>query len=336
MTGEAADLRVIFLGTPEFALPSLHALAGATTIAAVITRPDRPAGRGRVVTPPPVAVAARAMGLPVLQPESLRSPSTLDTVRALYPDLLVTVAYGRIIPPPVLALPPRGCINLHPSLLPAYRGASPIQRAIADGTTTTGVTIMYQTEELDAGDIILQREVAVTPEETAGELEARLAQVGAALLREAVCLIAAGAAPRRPQDHARATYAGRLTKEDGVLRWARPAHDLANQVRAMAPWPGAHTTWRDGVLKVWRARAADALARSTAVPQPTGSPGKVLAADASGITVAAGQGALVLFEVQPAGGRRMTAADFLRGHRVEPGERLGEAADVDAGREMVE
>ncbi len=336
MTGVMTDLRVIFLGTPEFALPSLHTLAGATTIAAVVTRPDRPAGRGRVVSAPPVAVAARAMGLAVLQPESLRAASTLEALRGLHPDLLVTVAYGRIIPPPVLALPPRGCINLHPSLLPAYRGASPIQCALAEGATTTGVTIMYQTEELDAGDIILQHEVSIGPEETAGALEARLAEDGAALLAEAVRLIAVGAAPRRPQDHTRATYAGRLTKEDGVLRWTRPARDLANQVRAMTPWPGASTMWREGVLKVWRARAADAPARSAAVSVPGGLPGEVLAADAVGITVGAGLGALVLLEVQPEGGRRMTAADFLRGRRLEPGERLGETAGVDAGREVVE
>ena len=336
MTGVAADLRVIFLGTPEFALPSLHTLAGATTIAAVVTRPDRPAGRGRVLSAPPVAVVARAMGFAVLQPESLRAASTLETMRGLHPDLLVTVAYGRIIPPPVLALPPRGCINLHPSLLPAYRGASPIQRAIADGATTTGVTIMYQTEELDAGDIILQREVGIGPEETAGELEARLAEDGAALLAEAVRLIAAGAAPRRPQDRTQATYAARLTKQDGVLRWGRPARDLVNQVRAMTPRPGAYTLWREGVLKVWRARAADAPDRSAAVAKPAGLPGQVLAADASGITIAAGSGALVLLEVQPEGGRRLRAADFLRGRRLEPGEQLGEAAGVDAGREVVE
>jgi methionyl-tRNA formyltransferase len=265
--------------------------------------------------------------LPVLQPESLRAPSTLDALAALRPELLVTVAYGRIIPPAVLALPPRGCINLHPSLLPAYRGASPIQRAIADGAPTTGVTIMYQTEELDAGDIICQHEVPIGPEETAGELEARLAVVGATLLVEAVHLIARDAAPRRPQDHSRATYAGRLTKGDGLLKWTRPARGLANHVRAVNPWPGAYTTWRGGLLKVWRARAADL----PATPIRAG-PGLVLSADASGIAVATGDGTLVLLEVQPEGARQMRAADFLRGYRLEPGEVLGQATgDPQAG-----
>jgi methionyl-tRNA formyltransferase len=328
MTGAAAVLRVVFLGTPEFALPSLRALAVATTIAAVVTRPDQPAGRGRRMTPPPAAAAARALGLPVLQPESLRAAATLEALRALSPDLLVTVAYGRIIPPAVLALPPRGCINLHPSLLPAYRGAAPIQRAIADGASTTGVTIMYQSEELDAGDIILQHQVAIQPEETAGELATRLAELGAGLLVEAVDLIGRGAAPRQPQDHARATYAGRMTKADGALHWGRPARDLANQIRAVTPWPGAYTQWRGGLLKVWRARAG---------PGSVGAePGTVLGADRSGVTVACGEGVLLLLDVQPEGGRRMPAEEFLRGHRLEPGERLSEAAPANARHGMVE
>jgi len=336
MTDSQTLLRVIFLGTPEFALPSLRALVRTTTITSVVTRPDRPVGRGQVLTPPPIAVAARQMGLGLLQPESLRAASTLDTLVALHPDLLVTVAYGRIIPPAVLALPPRGCINLHPSLLPAYRGASPIQRAIADGAATTGVTIMYQTEELDAGDIIVQREVAIDPEETAGELETRLAEAGAALLLEAVQLISRGAAPRRPQDHARATYTGRLTKDDGELRWARPARDLANQVRAMNPWPCAYTTWREGLLKVWRARAVDIPAPPAQEARVQGAPGQILAVDDAGITVATGRGVLVLLDVQPEGGRRMPAGDFLRGRRFSPGDRLGESAAVAPNHKMVE
>lgn len=336
MTDSETLLRVIFLGTPEFALPSLRALAQDVTIAAVVTRPDRPAGRGRVLTRPPVALAATQLGLRLLQPDSLRAASTLEILAGLSPDLLVTVAYGRIIPPAVLAMPMRGCINLHPSMLPAYRGASPIQRAIADGATTTGVTIMYQTAELDAGDIILQREIAIGPQETAGALEARLGEAGAALLLEAVRLIGRGEAPRRPQDHTRATYAGRLTKEDGELRWARPAHDLANQVRAMNPWPCAYTTWRGGLLKVWRARPADHPSSPAQGTHAQSAPGQVLTADESGITVATGQGALVLLEVQPEGGRPMPSGDFLRGHRLGPGERLGQSAAVDPNREMVE
>ncbi len=314
MTARAAQrLRAIFLGTPAFAVPSLRALTSAAEIVAVVTQPDRPAGRGRKLSAPPVADAARRLGLLVLQPASLRLAAVQAELAQRAPDLLVVAAYGRLIPQPVLDLAPLGAINVHPSLLPAYRGASPIQAAIAEGRSSTGVTIMYVSETLDAGDIILQREVAIDPEETAGELEVRLAEVGADLLVDAVGLLARGAAPRIPQDHARATYAGKIAKEDGLIRWERPARDLVNLVRAMNPWPCAFTAWRGGVLRIWRARAAPG----------EGVPGQVLAADEGGIVVAAGEGAVVLHEVQAEGGRRMSAGEFLRGHPMRPGERLG-------------
>lgn len=317
MSGPAsAPPRVVFLGTPRFAVPSLRALAGTATVVGVVTQPDRPSGRGRVATAPPVAASARALGLAVLQPASLRSVHAVEALAALHPDLMVTVAYGRILPPPVLALPPLGCVNLHPSLLPAYRGPSPIQTAIADGAPQTGITVLYMTEALDAGDIIVQQEVAIGPEETAGELEERLAEVGAALLVDAVRLIARGEAPRTPQDHAKATFTRKFTKEDGLVRWERPAAALANMVRAMNPWPTAHTSWRGGLLKIWRARPGEG----------TGRPGTVLGAGEDGLIVATGAGALVLLEVQPEGGRRMPAAAFLRGHRLEVGEHLGDAS----------
>jgi len=309
----AAGVRVLFLGTPVFALPSLQAVAQAAKVVAVVTQPDRPAGRGRRVLSPPVAVEARELGLPLLQPDRIRTPATMEELAALRPDLLVTVAYGRIIPRALLDLPPLGAINLHPSLLPAYRGASPIQRAIADGNTTTGITIAHMTDDLDAGDIILQREVPIHPDETAGDLEARLAREGAALLVEAVRLIVRGEAPRHSQDHTRATYVGRLKKEDGALEWSRPARELVNLIRAMNPWPSAYTTWRGRTLKVWRARPG----------QGSGLPGEMLAADQEGMTVAAGEGAVVLQEVQLEGGRRMSAEAFFIGHPVRPGERLG-------------
>ncbi len=312
---EARDLRVIFLGTPRFALPSLEAVAAAATLVAVVTQPDRPSGRGRIMTPSPVGVAARALGVRLLQPERLRDPAVVAELAALRPDLLVTVAYGRLIPRAVLTLPPHGGINLHPSLLPAYRGASPIQRAIADGATMTGVTVMYLADELDAGDIILQREVAIGAEEAAGELEGRLAEEGAMLLVEAIRLVARGQAPRRAQDPARATYAGKIAKADGELKWERPARELVNVVRAMNPWPCAYTRWREGMLRIWRARTVDGR----------GLPGQVVAANDDGITVAAGDGAVVLMEVQPEGGRRMSVGDFLRGHRLRPGDHLGGA-----------
>ncbi|MDR7418021.1 MAG: methionyl-tRNA formyltransferase [Armatimonadota bacterium] len=313
MTEGHTGLRAIFLGTPAFAVPSLRALARTTTIAAVITQPDRPAGRGRRLTSPPVAAAARALGLSVMQPKTLRDSAVQAELASLRPDLLVVAAYGRVIPRAVLDLPRLGTVNVHPSLLPRYRGASPIQAAIRDGATATGVTIMYLSDELDAGDIIVQREVPIGPEETAGELEGRLAEIGATLLVEAVARIARGDAPRQPQDHRRATYVGKVSKADGEIAWDRPAREIVNLVRAMNPWPCAFTTWPGGTLRVWKARAAEGA----------GTPGEVLATGDAGIVVAAGQGAVVLLEVQAEGGRRMPAQEFLRGHALRPGTRLG-------------
>jgi methionyl-tRNA formyltransferase len=312
---DPAGLRIVFLGTPEFAVPSLRTLARHVTIAAVLTQPDRPAGRGRRLTSPPVALAAKAMGLPLLQPESLKSASARADLEALRPDLLVVVAYGRIIPAAVLSLAALGGINVHPSLLPAYRGASPVQAAIADGAAVTGVTIMHLAHELDAGDIILQRRVEIGAEETAGELEERLAHTGADLLVEVVNLLVRGEAPRRPQNQALATYVGKVTKADGEIRWNRPAAAVVNHVRAMNPWPCAYTAWRGGTLRVWRAAVAE-------LPEAA-EPGRVLVASGESLVVAAAGGAVALLEVQPEAGRRMTVGEFLRGRAVAAGDRLG-------------
>jgi len=318
-----ADLRLIFTGSPEFAVPSLRALARTGRVVMVLTQPDRPAGRGRLLAAPPIARAARELGLPLLQPAGLRRPGVIETLRPLLPDLLVTVAYGRIIPPDLLALPRLGAINAHPSLLPAYRGASPIQRAIADGQGETGVTILYQTEDLDAGDIILQERVRIGPEETAGELERRLADLSARLLVDAVGLIAAGRAPRRPQDHAAASYVGKLTKEDGRIDWRRPAEEIANLVRAMDPWPSAYTLRGGRLLKVWRARALVEGQGKAAKPGTVVFVSESQSPLRGEIQVATGRGVLQVLEVQPEGGRRMNAPEFARGYRVRPGERWG-------------
>src|SRR5437667_379074 len=253
----ARRLRAVFLGTPDFAIPSLRAVLDEVEVLAVVTQPDRPRGRGRQVAPPPVAAVARALGLRVLQPTRLNDPAVPDTLRTLRPDIIMTVAYGKIIPPAILTLPPLGCINVHPSLLPKYRGASPIQSAIADGQRETGVTIMYQSEALDAGDIILQRRVPIEPHDTAQTLEARLADEGARALVEALRLIAGGTAPRFPQDASAATYVKKLTKENGRLDWTRPARALANVIRAMDPWPSAYTTHRGRLLKIWKGAAIE-------------------------------------------------------------------------------
>ncbi len=308
------------MGSPPFALPSLRALEGAVSLVAVISQPDRPAGRGRPMASPAIALFARERGLPLWQPKGLRTPAAIQEIADLAPDLLVTVAYGRIIPSEVLAIPLLGAMNAHPSLLPAYRGASPIQRAIADGQTETGVTIMFQTAALDAGDIILQERVAIGSDETAGELETRLADLAAALLLEAVRLVAEGRAPRRPQDEAAATYVGKLTKEDGRIDWTASARTIAYLVRAMDPWPSAYTYRSGRLLKIWRAGPEGPPG------VPPGEPGTVLDVSEGGILLASGAGALRVREVQPEGGRRMDAAAYARGHRVQTGERWGEPA----------
>ena len=318
-------LRAIFLGTPEFAIPSLRALRDKVELLAVVTQPDRPQGRGRKVAPPPVAQVARELGVPVLQPVKLRDPAVVEALQALRPDVIVTVAYGKIIPPQILTLPPLGCINVHPSLLPKYRGASPIQAALANGERETGVTIMYQSETLDAGDIILQRRVPIAPDDTAQALEARLAEEGAHALVEALVLIADGKVPRRPQDESQTTYAGKLTKESGRIDWTQSATALVNFIRAMDPWPSAYTWHRGKLLKICKGQALEGASAS--------QPGVVTEARrGEGFVVATGQGSLLVTEVQPEGRRRMTADEYVRGTHLQVGERLGEPAPEAAGR----
>ncbi len=318
-------LRTIFLGTPEFAVPSLRALHDKVELLAVVTQPDRPQGRGRKVAPPPVARVAREMGVPVLQPAKLRDPAVVEALRALRPDVIVTVAYGKIVPPQILTLPPLGCVNVHPSLLPKYRGASPIQAALANGERETGVTIMYQSERLDAGDIILQRRVPIAPDDTAQTLEARLAEEGARALVEVLTMVADGKAPRRPQDESQSTYAGKLTKESGRIDWTEPATALVNFIRAMDPWPSAYTWHRGKLLKIYKGKALE--------DSPGAQPGVVTEARrGEGFVVATGQGSLLISEVQPEGRRRMTADEYVRGTHLQVGERLGEPTPEAAGR----
>ena len=299
-------------------------------VVAVVTRADKPRGRGLRVEPPAVARAANEYALEVLQPASLRDPVFLARLRSFAPDAGVLVAYGRIVPPEVLAIPRHGIVNVHPSLLPRYRGAAPVARAIAAGDTETGVTILYLSEELDAGDVILQKAVPIGPEDTTRTLTARLAEEGAALLADALRLIEAGRAPRVPQDHARATWAPRLTREEGQIDWRRPAGAIVNLIRACDPWPGAFTYLWGDEIKIWLAGAASVSPRG-AVPAAGGEvpPGTVLRVphgDRSPIVVAAGEGMVHVHEVQPAAGRRMSAAAYARGHALEPGDVLGTGA----------
>lgn len=310
-------MKLAFFGTPEFAVPSLEAVLAASDVVAVVTRPDKPRGRGLHVVPPPVAVAATQYALEVLQPASVRDPDFLRRLRELRPEVIVAVAFGRLIPPEALEIAPLGGINLHPSLLPRYRGAAPIARAIAAGETETGLTVLYLSPELDAGDIILQRAAPVRPDDTTGSLEARLAGEGAELLVDALRLLEAGRAEPRPQDPSRVTFAPRLSREEGLIRWGDPAGKIVNLVRALDPWPVAHAL-RDGVpLKIWR----------TAVLPESGreAPGTVVRSGNEGLIVAAGEGRVLVQEVQPDSGRRMSAAEYVRGHPLAPGAVLGGA-----------
>ncbi len=275
------------MGTAELACPCLQAVAD--RVVAVVTQPDRPKGRHLAISPPPVKVVAQKLGLPVMQPVKVRD--IVEDIRALRPDLIVVVAYGQILPKTILEIPPRGCINVHASLLPRWRGASPIQHAILAGDRQTGVTTMFMNERMDAGDIILQRAEPIRPDDTAGSLHDRLAALGAELLVETL----AGNLPRHPQDESQATYARKLTKEDGRIDWSKPAIEIERQIRAMNPWPGAFTTLGDTPVKIWKAELAHA-------PGPGVYP--------------TGDGFLRILELQPAGGKRMNFEAFARGHHL--------------------
>lgn len=312
-------MNLVFMGTPEFALPTLRALqAAGHEIRAVFTQPDQPAGRGGRLTPPPVKQAALDLGLPVHQPPRIRSPEVYDLLKALEPEAVVVVGYGKLLPQHLLDLPRYGCINLHASLLPKYRGAAPVQWAIIRGETATGLTTMHMDAGLDTGGILLARETSIEAEEDAISLGRRLAEMGASLMGETLEGLHRGTLAPVPQDHALATSAPMLKKDDGRIDWSRLARDIANRVRGLVPWPGAFTTFRDGLLHVWRARPE--------LPTPPHSPllPGTLRVEDRRLLAACGQGSwLELQEVQREGRRRLSAAEFLAGARLGSGERLG-------------
>jgi methionyl-tRNA formyltransferase len=310
-----ANLRIVFFGTPAFAVPLLRALlAGPDEVVAVVCQPDKPAGRGQQTTAPPVKVAAQEAGVPVLQPQKLRTPDFAAALQAYSPDLAVVAAYGKILPKAVLDVPRYGCINVHASLLPKYRGAAPIQWAILRGETETGITIMQMNEQMDAGDILLQQSTAIGDDETYGELQARLADFGAGVLLEALHRLRAGMLAARPQDPAAVTLAPTISKEDGRIDWARPAVGIARMVRAFNPWPSAYTQLGGALLKIHRAQATAA---------PAAAPAGTVTTAGAGIAVATADGTLVITELQLAGRKRLTAAEFCRGGHVHAGMRLG-------------
>jgi methionyl-tRNA formyltransferase len=304
------------MGTAAFAAPCLRVLLEAGhAVSAVVTQPDRPAGRGQGVRVSPVKALAAEAGLPTLQPEKASEPEFVAHLRELTPEAIVVVAYGQILRPAVLDIPPLGCINVHGSLLPELRGAAPIQWAVIRGNAETGVTTMFMDPGMDTGDIILQATEPISPEDTAGMLAERLAPLGARLLAESLDLLAEGRAPRRVQDSTRASYAPMLKREDGFIDWSEPAIAIRNRVHGCNPAPGAITFRQGRPLKLWRALALEERAEGAA-------PGEVVRAERGGPVVAAGVGSLRLLEVQPENRPRLSGDEYLRGYRLTVGEKL--------------
>ena len=309
-------MRLIFLGTPAFAVPTLQRVAAAGhSVLMVVTQPDRPRGRGQNAAPPPVKQAALRLGLPVYQPERVRRPEAVEHLGAIPVDVMVVVGYGQIIPQSIIDMAPMGIINVHGSLLPKYRGAGPIQWAILNGETRTGVTTMRIDAGLDTGDMLLKAETDIGPDETAVELGQRLAVMGADLLVETLAGLEAGRIVPEKQDHALATYAPLLKKEDGGIVWARDAGAIHNQVRGLQPWPGASTGFRGQALHIWRSRLWSG--------SPPGAPGAFVSLKPP--VVSCGAGALELVEVQLEGRKRISAADFANGQRLTENDHLGDA-----------
>jgi methionyl-tRNA formyltransferase len=318
-------MRILFMGTPEFAVPSLSRLIGtAHHVIGVFTQPDRPVGRSHRSVPPPVKQCAAKNHLPVFSPETLKSQEVKDLVAGLEAALIVVVAYGKILPPWLLEVPPHGAINVHASLLPKYRGAAPIQWAVANGETRTGITTMQMDAGLDTGDILLQREVNISAEDTAQTLHDHLSQVGAEVLIETLAEMESGTLHPKKQDSTLATMAPILKKEDGRIDWNWPAARIHNRVRGLNPWPGTFTTFRGESLRIWKTALgpldpADHDKRIRIVP------GKLDLSERATLCVYTGDGLkLRLLEVQPEGHRRMSGIDFMNGFRISEGEKLGE------------
>ncbi|HWM87080.1 MAG TPA: methionyl-tRNA formyltransferase [Kofleriaceae bacterium] len=309
-------LRLVFMGSPEFALPSLRAVMARHQVALVMTQPDKPAGRGHRLTAPPVKRVADEAGLSVLQPRSARSADVADALRATEADLAVVVAYGKILPRAVLDAFPRGCVNVHASLLPAYRGAAPIQWSIIRGERETGITIMKLDEGMDTGPMLLSRREPIRDTDTAGSLAQRLAEIGAEALIEALAQIEAGTSVETPQDQSLATYAPLLSKSHGHVDWTLTAGEVRDLIRGADPWPGAATSLGGEPLKLYGAVAAERK-------EGQGGPGQVMGLDARGVMVGCGAGAVVIAELQAPGGRRMPASELARGRGLAVGTNLG-------------
>ncbi len=309
-------MRILFMGTPDFALFSLRALVEAgEEVTAVVTQPDKPKGRGYVLTPPPVKVFARAQGIPVLQPATLRGEEFADTLRTLDPELIVVVAFGKILPANVLEYPVHGCINVHGSLLPAYRGAAPMQRAILDGLSETGITTMRMDVGLDTGDMLLKRALPITEDDNFETVHDKLGEAGASLLLETIDQLRAGTLTPEVQDESLATYAAKIEKTDCLINFGRPAKAVHNQIRALSPFPLALTHTPDGkMLKLVSAKPVTCT--------HSAAPGTVLSLQNGSITVACASDAISILSVLPEGKKRMDAADFINGRKIAVGEIL--------------
>ncbi len=309
-------MKIVFMGTPDFAVPSLQILIEEDyNVLKVVTQPDRPKGRGKKITMPPVKQMALKHNLQVYQPHSLRERETIEILEKLEPDIIIVVAYGNILPKEVLSIPPLGCINVHASLLPKYRGAGPIQWAIINGEASTGITTMYMEEGLDTGDMILKKELRIGENETAGELHNRLSLLGSNALGETLKLIEKGSAPRIKQDHKKSTYAPMLTKDLGNIKWDKTADEIHNLIRGTIPWPVAYTTYKDRNMKIWKSRVARGNASEL--------PGKIIEITKDEIIVSTGKNNLIIEEVQFSGGKRLTVRDFLVGNTIDENVILG-------------
>jgi methionyl-tRNA formyltransferase len=318
LTTTMASLRIIFMGTADLSCASLQSLIAAADcqVVAVVTQPDRPKGRNLKLQPSPVKALALRANLPVLQPERARDETFIQALRELAPDFVAVVAYGQILPKSILDLPRFGCFNVHTSLLPKYRGAAPIQRAVLGGESETGVTIMKMDVGLDTGDILIQEKTPIAAEDDSQTLHDRLAQMGAQALLAAIREHVAGNLSPRPQPTEGVSYAHKIKKEDGRIDWSRPAHAIWNQVRGLVPWPGAFTYLQGSpqafLIKIWQAEVA----------AQSGSPGEILQADKGGVVIGCGRDALRVSMLQREGGRRLPARDFLAGHPLLPGQML--------------
>jgi methionyl-tRNA formyltransferase len=306
-------MKIVYMGTPQFAVPPLRSLHNAGyAIAAVVTRTDKPAGRGKVLTPPPVKTTALDLGIPVLQPKRVREPPFIETLRALAPEMIIVAAYGQILPREILTLPPFGCVNIHASLLPAYRGAAPINWAIIRGEAETGVTIMQMDEGMDTGAVLLRERITIEGKDTAGTLTERLSVLGARAIVDALPRIASGELKPQQQDHERATMAPLLKKVDGLIDWTASALDIHNRVRGLSPWPGAYTHLEGKLVKVLETGTRDGSAE----------PGVITTPEKDSVVVGTGSGLLRIVMLQPEGKKAMTAAEFLRGHRDIAGKKF--------------